>query len=61
MRPMMIAVLVIAAVNGLFGILNIFLTPEEYKMYGNLVIFSLLAIEMICASIVIHSPLKDVK
>lgn len=61
MRPIVKAILAIAVINTIFGVCNIFIMPPEYKIYGNITILLVLAIQLVLCSIVIHSPDKDSK
>lgn len=56
MRPLAITILVLAVINTVIGICNIFFVSSEYKQIGNMIMFSVVFIEMILGSIIIHSP-----
>lgn len=51
----------IAVFNTILGLMNLFLVPAPYKMYVNLFMFGVIAVEMVLGSIIIHAPIRGSK
>ena len=61
MRLLLKTIIAIACINLVLGVCNVFLTPPEYKWFGNLAIFCILCVQLILCSVILHSPIKDSK
>lgn len=61
MRLLLKVIIAIACINTIIGVCNVFVVPEEYKMYGNIVVYCIFSVQLILCSIILHSPDKDSK
>ena len=61
MRLLVKMIIAVACINTILGVCNIFLVPEDYKLYGNVAIFCVLGVQLILCSVIYHSPDKDSK